>query len=364
MATSYTGMRYFSDPTEGQASFALALGMGPSPYATGCFPVRTLKRVPVEGEGIWLDDWRETNQKKAAQLLKPEPRSFSAIKAARKLAEKEERTGVQQAAEFAPPPVLDGFFLLKLCCVDDPADLCVINLADKGLLEANKEDLALFVNVAIVDAGENLLPLDTFSAFPNLRELDMPLNSIRHLNVAEGELLNLEHLDLSYNSIEPSYLQHLGILPKLKELKLSGNSFTEIPHDMTRPIQLSSDDEIITKTQERFLSLEILSLDDNALDDRVFEVLGRIKHLKELNLDNNKIAFVPHLRLVRGSCVRVVQPRHEKKRTAETRKSDAHNRSQAGSPAAISSRRSSASGLMPIQARISWGVGGSMGSQF
>ena len=44
--------------------------------------------------------------------------------------------------------------MLKHCCVDDPADLCVFNVVDKGLVEANKEDLNLFINVAIVNAGE------------------------------------------------------------------------------------------------------------------------------------------------------------------------------------------------------------------
>ena len=61
-----------------------------------------------------------------------------------------------QSAEFSPPPVLDGFFLLKHCCVDDPADLCVFNVVDKGLVEANKEDLNLFINVAIVNAGRRM----------------------------------------------------------------------------------------------------------------------------------------------------------------------------------------------------------------
>ena len=74
-----------------------------------------------------------------------------------------------QSAEFSPPPVLDGFFLLKHCCVDDPVDLCVVNVVDKGLVEANKEDLSLFVNVAVVNAGE----IFTFKAFtPSSKHVD------------------------------------------------------------------------------------------------------------------------------------------------------------------------------------------------
>ena len=48
MALSYPGLRYFADPSHSQGAwgavgshvpFSLSLGMGPSPYAQGCFPV-------------------------------------------------------------------------------------------------------------------------------------------------------------------------------------------------------------------------------------------------------------------------------------------------------------------------------------
>ena len=50
------------------------------------------------------------------------------------------------------------FLQLKHCCVSDPSDLCSVNIAGQDLNEAKQEDFELFINVAYVNAGENLLP--------------------------------------------------------------------------------------------------------------------------------------------------------------------------------------------------------------
>ena len=71
-------------------------GVSRSSISLGRLQVRGLNKQPTEGEGVWLDDWRRTKGKEAKKLGKPEPRTFSAIRAARKLAEKEEKTGVLQ----------------------------------------------------------------------------------------------------------------------------------------------------------------------------------------------------------------------------------------------------------------------------
>ena len=47
---------------------------------------------------------------------------------------------------------------MKHCCVEDPADLCSVNIANKELVDVKEEDLGLFENVAYVNAGENYLP--------------------------------------------------------------------------------------------------------------------------------------------------------------------------------------------------------------
>ena len=48
---------------------------------------------------------------------------------------------------------------MKHCCVDDPADLCSVNISGQGFNDVKEEDFALFDNVAYVNASENYLPL-------------------------------------------------------------------------------------------------------------------------------------------------------------------------------------------------------------
>ena len=118
--------------------------------------------------------------------------------------------------------------------------------------------------------------------------------------------------------VDPAQICRLGALPALKTLKLTGNGLTSLPAETTRPIPLTSEDEILTKTKEQFAALECLFLDDNDLDDSVFPVLGRLRLLKTLNLDKNRIDFVPYLIMERGTCVRDKTAKTEKGRGATT----------------------------------------------
>lgn len=49
-------------------------------------------------------------------------------------------------------------FQMKHCCVEDPADLCSVNVSGKNLVDAKQEDFLLFDNVAYVNVSDNLLP--------------------------------------------------------------------------------------------------------------------------------------------------------------------------------------------------------------
>lgn len=48
---------------------------------------------------------------------------------------------------------------MKHCCVEDPADLCSINIAGQGIVESRPEDFQLFDNVAYINAADNQLNL-------------------------------------------------------------------------------------------------------------------------------------------------------------------------------------------------------------
>ena len=46
---------------------------------------------------------------------------------------------------------------MKLFCVDDPSDLCSINISGQLLSDVKEEDFSLFDNIAYVNAAENFL---------------------------------------------------------------------------------------------------------------------------------------------------------------------------------------------------------------
>jgi len=46
---------------------------------------------------------------------------------------------------------------MRHCCVEDPSDLCSVNIAGKEMMDVKQDDLALFDNVAYVNASENFL---------------------------------------------------------------------------------------------------------------------------------------------------------------------------------------------------------------
>lgn len=56
---------------------------------------------------------------------------------------------------------------MKHCCVEDPSDLCSVNISGQEMSEVKEDDLALFDNVAYVNAAENYLP---FGEYRNIKD--------------------------------------------------------------------------------------------------------------------------------------------------------------------------------------------------
>lgn len=49
-------------------------------------------------------------------------------------------------------------YQMKHCCVEDPTDLCSVNVSAQNLTDVKQEDFVLFDNVAYINASENILP--------------------------------------------------------------------------------------------------------------------------------------------------------------------------------------------------------------
>lgn len=263
-----------------------------------CFPVRSLTRPNGLEDGVggaWLVAYKAEQRRRFKAVLCREPDVSLPTKSISSVSKRSFKTS--KTDEDKTRKKLDGFYLVNVYHIDDPLDLCSINICGKELNQVNEEDFSLFKNVIHIDAGENNLQLRHFRKFPSLKELELPLNSLSgNININEKDFLKLETLDLSCNNLTSNDILALGILPALKNLHLTGNHLNELPSEMSRSY-LSSEEGM--KRKQRFVRLEELWLDQNELTNlNTFTTLAGLKRLQYLNLENNDISFVPQLKLL------------------------------------------------------------------
>ncbi|XP_042314780.1 X-ray radiation resistance-associated protein 1 isoform X2 [Sceloporus undulatus] len=254
-------------------------------YPTNCFPARNLLRPRYdEGVGHWQVARQTAEQTKIELLLGKRPTRITwegAVVPTGDLRHLDEKT-------------LDGAQLIAIHHVKSPSDLCAVDVSGRNFSSAKEEDFEQFTSVAYISATENLLTLDVFRKFPQVRELELSLNGLRSLKVNAGDFPHLEILDLSYNNLSPEDVQVLGVLSHLKVLHLTANGLNSLPLDLA-----------VSESEgcQRFPALEVLLLDDNYLSHpNVFVSLANLQKLKQLNLDRNGIKEVPYLHHVGNSC--------------------------------------------------------------
>ncbi|KAH9512387.1 X-ray radiation resistance-associated protein 1 [Bulinus truncatus] len=295
-------------------------------FISNCFPVRSaLGRFNSEASGKWLEVQQTEQKRRLKALLTSKPLTYARIKEERKKTEKQglklESHAFENEEEEQDGKILDGFFLMQQCCVDDPSDLCSINILNKELTDVKEDDLAMFDNVAYINAGENYLPLEAFRGFPSLRELELPLNGVRSLHISHTDFVHLEMLDLSYNNLSQSDVLTLGFLHNLKVLHLTGNNFTHLPTELALPF-VSQDKKLFIP---RFANLEVLLLDDNKLKEiSIFAALAGLQKLVHLDLSKNEIFFVPQLKSVEGRLI-TQDSAKQKSSKKSSRKSSRHS---------------------------------------
>ncbi len=136
--------------------------------------------------------------------------------------------------------------------------------------------MGLFENITEINANENNLNFEQFRSFENLRSLLLACNNIKTIRLAHEEFISLESLDLSYNSLNPNDVAHLGVLNNLKILKLTGNNLKYLPDAFTKLYVKSTENEKVV--MEKFPALEELHLDHNKLkEENSFDVLAVLK---------------------------------------------------------------------------------------
>ncbi|XP_058971849.2 X-ray radiation resistance-associated protein 1 [Pocillopora verrucosa] len=301
------------------ATSGFILGAG---FSSQCFPVRSLTRYKRQDDdgGAWLVAYRaEQRRRFKAVICGGDPISQ------RQSAVTKLQSDDTDSIEEERPQKLDGFFLMKHFHVDDPSDLCSVNISGQELREVNENDFLLFDNVIHVDAGDNNLPFEAFSKFSALQELELPLNNIsNNIRIQPAMFPNLINLDLSYNRLTGDDILALGLLESLRTLHLTGNEIKKLPVEMTRTYRtitgmtpsgtIESEDKRL-----RFPALENLYLDHNELTDlSTFASLAGLKRLKYLNLEHNEISSIPHLRLLGARVNHGDSSRHENVQTVNS----------------------------------------------
>eukprot|EP00058_Branchiostoma_floridae_P006016 XP_002591504.1 hypothetical protein BRAFLDRAFT_105270 [Branchiostoma floridae] len=290
-----------------------------TPNITSCFPVRGVLAKQAEEAGAWLLAKREEEQRRFKAVLCARPRDLQKIRSElRRTNTLSETPGY--GSRFTGSQVedrvglLDGFFLMRVHCVDDPSDLCAINISDKELFRAKEVDFQLFDNVAYINAGENTLPFEIFRYFPIVRELELPVNDITNISVNFGDFQQLEVLDLSYNSISEDSILSLGFLPRLKVLDLSYNSISEdsilslgfLPRLKVLDLSYNSISEDSILSLGFLPRLKVLDLSYNSISENSILSLGFLPRLKVLDLSYNSISensilslgFLPRLKVL------------------------------------------------------------------
>ncbi|XP_062341400.1 X-ray radiation resistance-associated protein 1 isoform X2 [Osmerus eperlanus] len=253
-------------------------------YHSNCFPIRSFFHQRREGVGQWLVAHKNSMEHKYRRdQMKTEGLKFS---------NSDVSEGKQ--VKYIPGNTLDGNLLMKLHCVDQPSDLCSVDISEQRLNSVKTEDLVDFDNVAYVNASDNSLPIEPFSKFSSLRELELSLNSLCNITFNPDGFPHLEVLDLSYNNLSVDDIMSIGLLPCLKALHLTHNQLQALPPNLAAPHKGPSQ-QSVEDAGTRFRALELLSLDDNKLSSGVFSSVANLKRLQYLNLQRNYISDIPYM---------------------------------------------------------------------
>ena len=159
--------------------------------------------------------------------------------------------------------------------------------------EINMDSSRLLINLS----GMTCTIPKEIGLIKNLVYLDLSSSGVKEIPIEIGENQNLETLVLSQNKIT-AIPKELGELKKLKKLELSGNQISALPSELGN---LKNLEELFASWNHiknvpnsfcKLESLQTLKMDRNDLES--IEGICGLEKLRELELSENKIGYLPH----------------------------------------------------------------------
>ncbi|CAF3346817.1 unnamed protein product [Rotaria socialis] len=282
-------IKYDSGPLSGNGNL--------TDLPANCFPVRNLLRSSSSNQQ-WVVALRDTEQRRFAAILTTlsTPTPFESEISQKETKKKQRWVGKEKTVEH----LLDGFFIMHHCAIEDPSNVVILNVNGLDLQDVKEDDFLLFDNIVRIDANENQLPFHGLRTFPQLAQLDLSFNQIKNIKLSANDYESLEDLNVSYNNLTMHDIEILGMLPSLRVLRVSGNDLVGLPRRLARAF-VHADINGREHVKERFPRLEELHLDHNKIvEDELFIHLSSLKSLKRLYLQHNRIRTIPFLKVLQG----------------------------------------------------------------
>lgn len=163
--------------------------------------------------------------------------------------------------------------------------------------EAIRTNLVNLRSLKLIDLNLSQLKDHSFAKFRKLESLSMIKCNLHSLGAdAFVSLTNLRYLNLDQNQLNDSSWPSLSnYLPQLETLSLSQNQFNSLKRTRItglKHLDLSSNGLQYVESNI-FHSLEKLHLQNNELNSLQLTFLFSLKNLIELNLDFNRLTFLP-----------------------------------------------------------------------
>jgi Leucine-rich repeat (LRR) protein len=183
--------------------------------------------------------------------------------------------------------------------------LSIIDLSGCNFNGSIPKSMASLTKLIYLDMSNNNFvgSIPSFSMSKNLTTIDLSNNGLTgHItSIRWEELLNLEVLDLSYNSLEGSIPNSLFSLPSLQKLQLFNNrffgqitEFSTISSSLLDTLDLSHNnlEGPIPMSIFELQSLERLSLSQNNFNGSLqLTVTPTMRHLSDLDLSHNSLVI-------------------------------------------------------------------------